>query len=74
MTLRAVTRTSSGRQFWKDSVLVDVTVIFSLLTEFSFISQSEAGLSFSMERERPSSFARSTLHNPGRNSNSKRQT
>lgn len=68
MTLVAVTWTSSGRQSWKVRSLFDATVIFSFGTEFSFISQSESGLSFSTWRERPSILLTSTLHDTTENS------
>lgn len=64
MTLMAVMSKSSGKQSWKESwvTLSDGTVILSFTTEFIFISQSEAGLSFSMWSERPLCALRSTLH------------
>lgn len=63
MTLVAVTCMSSGEQSWKDRSLFDVTVIFSFITEFSFILHSEASFNFSMWRVRPSASLMSTLHN-----------
>lgn len=62
MALMAVTCTSAGRQSWKERSLFDVTVISSFVTEFIFISQSEAGLNFLIWREVPSILLTSTLH------------
>lgn len=70
MTPLAVTLMSWGRQSWKESweTPPDGTVIFSMITEFIFISHSEADFSLSTCRERPLVFFRSTLQSTARDS------
>lgn len=62
MLALAVICTSSGRQSWKDMLALDVRVISSFRTEFTFISQWDLGLVLLTWRESIPSVLTSTEH------------